>query len=361
MPIRTTLWKVGAKPEALPVSTLKKEAELEAMIVACPALVSDEWLIIGQQEITPHAGRIDLLALAPDGTRVLLELKRDKTPREVVAQTLDYGAWVDGLETDDLVAIYGRFRPGRDLAADFLEKFGIEYDEEAQHAGHQLVIVASELDDSSERIVNYLNARGIAINVLCFQVFEHAGQQLLSRTWLIDPVTAAQAPASGTRTATAANDPWNGETYVSFGAGHTRSWEDAVQYGFISAGGGAWYSNTLRVLAPGDRVWVNIPKTGYVGVGRVTGVALPASEFTVGGKPVLEVARRATYHVENLNDPERCEYFLPVQWLETVPVAQARKELGFFGNQNSACKPVTPKWRTTVDRLQKLFPQFNKA
>lgn len=26
-----------------------------------------------------------------------------------------------------------------------------------------------------------------------------------------------------------------------------------------------------------------------------------------------------------------------------------------FGNQNTVCKPVTPKWRSTVDRLKQIF------
>lgn len=77
------------------------------MIVACPALVSDEWLIIGQQEITPHAGRIDLLALAPDGSRVLLELKRDKTPREVAARFLFLGNRARGASGPEVRAAAG--------------------------------------------------------------------------------------------------------------------------------------------------------------------------------------------------------------------------------------------------------------
>jgi hypothetical protein len=51
---------------------------------------------------------------------------------------------------------------------------------------HQIVIVAATLDASSERIVGYLNRRDIPINVLCFQVFEAEGSQLLSRVWLLD-------------------------------------------------------------------------------------------------------------------------------------------------------------------------------
>ena len=42
-------------------------------------------------------GRIDLLAIAPDASLVLIDLKRDRTPREVVAQALDYASWVEQL------------------------------------------------------------------------------------------------------------------------------------------------------------------------------------------------------------------------------------------------------------------------
>ena len=45
-------------------------------------------MLIGRQEDTGYGGRIDLLAVAPDGALILIELKRDRTPREVVAQAL---------------------------------------------------------------------------------------------------------------------------------------------------------------------------------------------------------------------------------------------------------------------------------
>ena len=78
------------------------------------------------------------------------------------------------------------------------------------------------------------------------------------------------------------------------------------------------------MLSPGNRVWVRVPCTGFVGVGRVTGHAQPAATFRVttaaGDTPVLEATRRGTYHREFLEDPERCEYFVPVRWLQTVPL-----------------------------------------
>ena len=170
-------------------------------------------------------------------------------------------------------------------------------------------------------------------------------------------MNAAATPAGAT-------EPWNGEFYSSFGEGPTRSWSDAVKYGFICGGGAPWYSRTLQLLNPEDRVWVKVPGSGFVGVGRVIGTAQAARDFCVKAdgeeKPLLDVATRANYHREFVNDPERCEYFVPVRWAQTVALDKAVQEVGFFGNQNTVCKPTTPKWRSTVERLKEVFRDYDK-
>jgi hypothetical protein len=309
-------------------------------------------------EDTGFGGRIDLLAIAPDASLVLIELKRDRTPREVVAQALDYASWVEKLPAEDIGAIYRRFAPGKSLADDFYSFFGQKLDEESLNQSHQIIIVAASLDDSTERIVAYLSERDIPINVLCFQVFTHGDEQLLSRAWLLDPgrtqAIAATMPDSS-------NEPWNGEFYCNFDG----EWADAIAYGFICGGGGVWYSRTLRFLRPGDRVWVKVPGSGFVGVGRVTGVVQPASTFKVyttsGEASILDVAKVSTYARENLTDPDRCCYFVPIRWLQTVSLENAVADVGLFGNQNTVCKPTTPKWRYTVERLKEKFPDYNKS
>jgi hypothetical protein len=318
-------------------------------------------MLIGRQEDTGFGGRIDLLAITPDGSLVLIELKRARTPREVVAQALDYAGWVEKLRGDEIATIYGRFASGRSLAADFLNRFGQKLDEDSLNQSHQIIIVASSLDDSTERIISYLNDREVPINVLFFQVFANEGEQLLSRAWLLDPV---RTQVNAAATPLGPSEPWNGEFYCSFGEGDERSWVEANQHGFISGGGGAWYSRTLQLLGPGDRVWVKIPDVGFVGVGRATARAQPASTFTLstpaGDRPALEVLKNASYHRALADDPERCEYFVPIRWLQTVPKERAVYEAGLFGNQNTVCKPTTPKWRSTVDRLKQRFPEFDK-
>lgn len=363
MPIHHAIWQVADQPAILPAAKLASEQLLESMIVREPRILSSEWMLIGQQEVTSHGGRIDLLAIAPDGSLVLIELKRDRTPREIVAQALDYASWVVDLTAERIVQIYQRFSKGGSLQADFQKRFGTVLDEDTLNHSHQIIIVASELDPSTERIVAYLNARDIAINVVSFKVFEHGGQQLLSRAWMIDP-GETQANAAATNTAKGeGKEPWNGEFYVSFGSNEHRSWDDARRYGYISGGGGTWYSQTLKLLSPGDRVWVKIPQTGFVGVGEVTESVQSAKDFMVptpeGDRPALDVLQHGPLYRATADDPEQAEYFVRVKWLDTVDATKAFNEVGLFGNQNTVCQPRAAKWRHTVERLKTVFPHWN--
>lgn len=364
MPIRHSIWNVDSRPTALREATLPSEALLEDMIVAEPAILSDQWMIIGRQANTGFGGRIDLLAIAPDASLVLIELKRGKTPREVVAQAIDYASWAEDLDTDEISRLFSSFSGGGNLSDAFRERFGQPLDEEALNGSHQIVIVASHLDASSERIVNYLNKRDIPINVLCFQVFDTGAGQLLSRSWLHDPVeTQVAASVSAASGRTTDKEPWNGEYYVNFGEGESRSWADARKYGFISAGGGTWYSGTLNMLEEGDRIWVRVPQQGYVGVGIVRGEPVHANDFVLteeSGRqiPALELLTSRTYHREDAGNPDKSEYFVPVDWLDTVPLTQAIHEVGMFGNQNTVCAPKRAKWRHTIDRLRAKFPNW---
>ena len=362
MTIKHTIWRIAETPTPLAISQLASERQLEDMIVAAPSILNDQWMLIGRQVDTGFSGRLDLLAIAPDASLVLVELKRDKTPRDVVAQAIDYASYVDTLKPEDIQLIYSNFKAGCDLLTDFKQRFGVNLELEALNASHQIVVVASYIDDSTKRIVNYLSDRDISINVLCFQVFQNGDERFLSRVWLLDPT---QVQITSGISKDEIREPWNGEIYASYGQGESRSWEEALKYGFISAGGGGWYSNTLNLLSPGDRIWVKAPGKGFVGVAKVLGKPVRLTEFEieteVGRKAASEVLKEGSYHKTFADDPEKSEYFVPVKWLDTVPLDKGVQGIGLFGNQNTVCKPTSQKWRHTIEHLKTIFKKYNNV
>jgi hypothetical protein len=131
-------------------------------------------MLIGRQERTTTGARIDLLAITPRCSLVLIELKRARTPRDIVAQTLEYAAWVEQLTPENIRLIYRRFSKGDALDDAFKKHFGFDLNVATLNNSHEIVIVAPELDASSERIIAYLSARNVAIRFLLFQVPENA-------------------------------------------------------------------------------------------------------------------------------------------------------------------------------------------
>ncbi len=96
MPVEFGIWRIeGAKTTPVTASALANEATLEAILEADPSILGlDVLLVIGRQVITSFGKRIDLLCIDGDGTLFVIEVKKARTPREVVAQALDYGFWI---------------------------------------------------------------------------------------------------------------------------------------------------------------------------------------------------------------------------------------------------------------------------
>src|SRR5687768_3772370 len=107
MSVEMAIWRMTSSgPEPLPFAPLDLELRLEDMIFRDPTLIGVDLLVIGRQVGTAFGGLIDVLAVDAEGRLHVLELKRDKTPRDVIAQTLDYGSWVHTLTLEDVRAIF---------------------------------------------------------------------------------------------------------------------------------------------------------------------------------------------------------------------------------------------------------------
>lgn len=101
---------------------------------------------------------------------------------------------------------------------------------------------------------------------------------------------------------------------------------------------------------------MNIPKQGYVGIGRVVGPSTPVRDFEVevNGKtiPILDAPLAAQEMDRDQDNDELCAYLVRVEWIKTVPREEAYWEKGLFALQHTACKMTSS---FTIERLTQHF------
>ena len=310
---------------------LSNEKLIEDWVEADPSLLGLEAMIIGRQVPTDHGKFIDLLAVDATGGLIIIELKKDRTPREIVAQVLDYASWVRTLTTPEVYERAEKYL-GTRLVTAFREKFG-EGIPERLNASHSMLIVASELDAASRRIVEYLSEEhGLAINTAFFNVFEADGREWLTTDFLLDQDEVEERSERKVRA------PWSGYYFVNAGLGEHRSWEDMKRYGFICAGGGEFYSKRLQQLSVGDEVFVYDKGNGYIGYGVVTSEVVPAVEFVTPDGPLFDQPLAEPRMKRPGATPEEAEHVVGIDWRKTVDPSHAKRFKGAFANQNIVCK-----------------------
>ncbi len=348
MPFSMKLWQVQGKDlQEINREALNDEQRLEDWVVKDPSILGIDILLVGRQVTTASNGRIDLLAIDDEANLVVLELKRDKTPREIVAQALDYASWVNDLSYDQIETITKDFS-GQPLAKAFSEHYGFSIPQTV-NANHSIIILASELDDSSERIVQYLAEQyGVPINVLFFTFFKTVAGEFVGRAWLKDPEEIQERKKARNQA------PWSGFYFVNVGEGEHRNWDDCRRYGFLSAGQGEKFGNAMKKLKPGDLVLAYMKGLGYVGFGTVTQPATMARDFTPDGsdKKLLELPLKQPGMSDNKEDPALSEWVIGVKWEKTFDREQAKRFQGIFANQNIVC---LLRDTATADFLRKEF------
>jgi len=190
MPEEVRIWRIAAgdRLTVIPKVRLDLEERLERWMESDISILDAGLLVIGRQVETAFGGFIDLLCLSSVGDVVVVELKRDKTPREITAQVLDYGSWVADLSHERIRSIAEAYLGAGRLEPAFEERFETELPEKLNEE-HRLLIVGSQIDESSERIIRYLSgSHGVNINAATFQCFKDGdGCEFLARVFLIEP------------------------------------------------------------------------------------------------------------------------------------------------------------------------------
>ena len=226
------LWEItnGDNLEEVSHSKLNWEERIENWLEKDISIISNNLLVIGRQVGTDFGGVIDILCLDSNGDIVIVELKRDKTPRDITAQVLDYGSWVKDLTYENVSEIGNAYYCNKTtLEEAFRDKFGGDYPEIINES-HRMLIVASMIDSSSDRIIKYLSdSYGVGINAITFNYYKSEdGKEYLSRVFLLDPLEAK--PKEGKRSKS-----------LSF---------EQFQEMAVSKGVGELYSKSLEKLKP---------------------------------------------------------------------------------------------------------------
>lgn len=200
--MKTSLaWEIGAdgKPQRLEAASIDLEKHLEDWIDADPAIAADDIFIIGRQVVTGYQTAIDLLALDVDGHVVVLELKRDKTLRDTVAQGIEYAEWCSTRTPDEILA-YGAARYGSDetFRQLFSARLGVPFPANVNEK-QRIMVVAPEIPHRTARVIEYLEGRyGVPVNGVSFDVLTTgAGTKLLVRHHVIEDETPVPGPPGG--------------------------------------------------------------------------------------------------------------------------------------------------------------------
>lgn len=163
----------------VPATVIASEKMLEALLERDASLLGVNLMIIGRQVETNGHGYVDLLALDEHGHIWVIELKRHRTSRSVVAQIVDYGVWAETLSAEEVANIFAIYRPGDALVSAFEAHFGKPLPAEV-NATQELVIVAGALDSRTRENIQYLQRFSVPVRTVLFEHFELGGSTILA-------------------------------------------------------------------------------------------------------------------------------------------------------------------------------------
>jgi len=117
----------------------------------------------------------------------------------------------------------------------------------------------------------------------------------------------------------------NGIYYYNVGEGPHRTWDDYVQFGFISAGGAPRWRDAMLGFNDGDVFAAYLKGKGFVGIGRIASKAKMVRTVQIDGHPLLSLPLKAPRMHEKADDPVRSEYVCLVEWINTVGRSEAKR------------------------------------
>ncbi len=164
----------------------REKDDLEKWIKSNPAILGEDIAIIGEQ-VQTASGPMDFLGVDNSGNIIVVELKRDRLPREALVQAIDYASDVADWDLGKFREICENFTK-MPFEEYFQQKFsGINLEDLAINQAQRLLLVGFSIDESLGRMIEWLSDKyNVGINaVLLKYVKTKNGDEILSRTVII--------------------------------------------------------------------------------------------------------------------------------------------------------------------------------
>ena len=165
----------------------RREVEdLQRWIRSHPAILGEDLALIGEQ-IPTKTGLVDFLAIDRAGNLVVVELKRDRLPREVLAQALDYASDIAGWDADKVSEVCVKYA-GQTVQDLLNESFGdIDLGDLIINKVQRILLVGFSIEEPLQRMIEWLSSTyGVSVNAVILNYIKtKSGDELIARTMII--------------------------------------------------------------------------------------------------------------------------------------------------------------------------------
>jgi hypothetical protein len=350
---------------------LRERDDLQRVLRDCFEFIDEDVLIISEEFSgwIDSNRRIDLLGVDRIGQLVVIELKRSHTGGTMELQALRYAAMVRAMTFERAVEVFENYLRARgDDSSRAEEKLLAHLEQDsAEDFGSivRIILIAADFNDRElTSTVLWLRENEIDIQCVRLNPYRYDDRVLLDIQRIIPlPETSEyevqlKEKATEMRRARQHRGDWSGFYFANVGMDLSntpetdgRHWKNCSQLGYLAAGGAPRWSNRIRKLKVGDRIFAYVSKAGYVGAGTVVREAEPTHMYKLPNGRTLK-DHIGTGWGKNENDATRWEYAIGVDWHATVLIEEAKRFSGI-----SALPPNVYKLRDqkTVEFLCKEF------
>jgi hypothetical protein len=323
---------------------LKERFDIQEWIEKSPIILGEELLVIGKELTLKSGRRLDLLCIDKKASLVIIELKRDDSGTEIEWQAIKYASYCSSFLSEEIYRQFAKYIDCSEYDAQKkIEEF-IAEDIEQLNSSQRIILVSNEFNSEVISAVLWLRDFGVDIQCVKLSPYIDSDKVLFVKPEVIIPLPEAkdyiEKKEIKAKEKTGPQPDWTGYWFVNIGDGPHRTWEDNRKYGFIGAGQGKKYSDALKRLTVGDKIYAYMKGWGYVGFGEVIQKAVMIKDFIVPeyNKPLLECDLKAENPEENSDDEDLSEWVVGIKWVKSLPKEQAKTFAGVFANQNIVCK-----------------------